>query len=358
MNAMEETMKTVYCLLAAALLVVPAGCDIGRSPDDTHTNLVGFFDPDTHEGLEEMSALVDFSTTRQYTGTGSINLPVAQAVFARVLLLELPEEGTCQAIAGPWARAGVAETRSRDMGEFVALRTYRDFGIEFVVKMPRTVMDPDHPELYQYIKIGAFFGFFEDEDYELEVICHGDEEGYIVENALETPEIKALDIVSPDYGAGRMIEIDADDPEDLTIEWTPSSERTDYFMIRIFPLTMARQVVCRAHDSDGSFTIPAAMLRTLPAGDTSIMVGRTSEKIFTFEGSKKGVATSSVNVLGMVAIGVDGDDDGFVRIEDGGTDCDDTFPFVNPGEPEDCDNGIDDDCDGLADADDPDCVDE
>ena len=346
--------KTALCLFAAALLSAPAGCDIGRNPDNTHTNLVGFFDPDTHEGQEEMSALVDFSTTRQYTDTGSINLPVGQAVFAKVLLLDLPEEGTCRAIAGPWSRAGVAETRSRDMGEFVALRTFRNLGIEFVVKMPRTVMDPDYPHLYQYIKIGAF-GFFEDEDYELEVFCHGDEEGYIVDEALETPEISDLDIVSPDYAAGRMVEIDADDPEDLTIEWTPSSERTDYFMIRVFPLTMSRQVVCRAHDSDGSFTIPASMLRTLPAGDASLMVGRTTEKIFTFEGSKQGIATSSVNVLGLAVIGGDSDDDGFVREDDGGTDCDDVSPFVNPGEPEDCNNQIDDDCDGSVDADDPDC---
>ncbi|NIN94816.1 MAG: hypothetical protein GTO49_07515, partial [Anaerolineae bacterium] len=54
----------------------------------------------------------------------------------------------------------------------------------------------------------------------------------------------------------------------------------------------------------------------------------------------------------------DADDDGYA-VEGGGcgpVDCDDTDPAVNPDAAEVCDNGIDDDCDGLIDADDPDCV--
>jgi hypothetical protein len=40
----------------------------------------------------------------------------------------------------------------------------------------------------------------------------------------------------------------------------------------------------------------------------------------------------------------------------GAVDCDDTNPQVNPGAVEVCDNGIDDDCDSLVDADDPSCT--
>ena len=39
-----------------------------------------------------------------------------------------------------------------------------------------------------------------------------------------------------------------------------------------------------------------------------------------------------------------------------GDDCDDTNPDVNPGEAENCTDGIDNDCDGLIDGNDPDCA--
>ena len=48
---------------------------------------------------------------------------------------------------------------------------------------------------------------------------------------------------------------------------------------------------------------------------------------------------------------VDLDQDGF----DTTTDCDDTNATVNPDAAEVCDDSIDNDCDDLIDADDPDC---
>ncbi len=48
---------------------------------------------------------------------------------------------------------------------------------------------------------------------------------------------------------------------------------------------------------------------------------------------------------------IDSDGDGFSPPED----CNDDDPYVNPGEDEDCLSGVDDDCDGATDGDDPDC---
>lgn len=47
----------------------------------------------------------------------------------------------------------------------------------------------------------------------------------------------------------------------------------------------------------------------------------------------------------------DEDGDGFGS----DVDCDDGNPNVNPDAPEICDDGIDNDCDGLMDGDDPEC---
>ena len=53
---------------------------------------------------------------------------------------------------------------------------------------------------------------------------------------------------------------------------------------------------------------------------------------------------------------VDWDGDGYGNPACGGHDCDDTDPAVNPGVKEVCTGGIDEDCDGLIDADEPECV--
>lgn len=52
---------------------------------------------------------------------------------------------------------------------------------------------------------------------------------------------------------------------------------------------------------------------------------------------------------------LDGDGDSYVSGDCGGDDCDDDRPDVNPGMEEICQNGIDDDCNGLSDEEDPAC---
>ena len=52
----------------------------------------------------------------------------------------------------------------------------------------------------------------------------------------------------------------------------------------------------------------------------------------------------------------DEDGDGYADEACGGDDCDDSDPGVNPGAAEICSGGEDEDCDGLADLEDPDCA--
>jgi hypothetical protein len=51
----------------------------------------------------------------------------------------------------------------------------------------------------------------------------------------------------------------------------------------------------------------------------------------------------------------DADSDGYNSPSCGGNDCNDSDPSINPGAIEVCDDGVDNDCDGLTDAADPDC---
>ncbi len=64
-------------------------------------------------------------------------------------------------------------------------------------------------------------------------------------------------------------------------------------------------------------------------------------------------SSASINIR---VVPEDGDGDGITTGELGGEDCDDTNPDIGPGATEVCD-GVDNDCDGLIDADDPDIAD-
>lgn len=58
----------------------------------------------------------------------------------------------------------------------------------------------------------------------------------------------------------------------------------------------------------------------------------------------------------MTPTSCDEDGDGYIDTACGGDDCNDSDAEINPGQEEVCDDGKDNDCDGLADGDDPDCA--
>jgi len=83
-----------------------------------------------------------------------------------------------------------------------------------------------------------------------------------------------------------------------------------------------------------------------------------------FTGAKNGttyhayyddLAVSASGRIGPVGGCPDADEDGAQDAACGGADCDDTNDAVGPSQAEVCDNGLDDDCDGMTDAADPMC---
>jgi hypothetical protein len=82
----------------------------------------------------------------------------------------------------------------------------------------------------------------------------------------------------------------------------------------------------------------------------------------SIEASGSGVTSSDQGVLSFTVTDcepcvTDDDGDGYIAESCGGPDCDDSRDDVHPGAPEICDDGVDNDCDGLTDYDDTeDCV--
>ncbi len=67
------------------------------------------------------------------------------------------------------------------------------------------------------------------------------------------------------------------------------------------------------------------------------------------DGTAEELLQVSLSGTGAPVPGADADGDGYASDQDGGDDCDDTDPNVNPGATEVCGDGVDNDCDGTTD---------
>ena len=94
----------------------------------------------------------------------------------------------------------------------------------------------------------------------------------------------------------------------------------------------------------------------VPYPDEMCAPDATSGKILARDAGHADTDDCSADFTVVPPTWCDADGDGYYDETCGGKDCDDSDPAVNPDAGEVCDNGIDDDCDGLVDGDDPDCL--
>lgn len=294
--------------LIAAFCSGPA-CDVGRHPDDVGTDFAGIFDPQTQEPT--LRGLVDFSMEiEKVPGAPPISIAVAQGAFAKLGMMDLPEEGSCEFIEGMWARYAVASLEAADVGPTISIRNEGPEGGSFEV--PIFLAEPDFPDLITYRspatnnELELLFGgmilstkFFNDSSYTVSAPGGPEGEAFDAAAALRTPEY--FDLTEP---ADLLnIRIDRSEPADLLVEWGPVSERSTLFLVRIIVIQgmdIAAQIVCNARDQDGFIWVPYEVLVQLPDGTGAFLAGRSKENFFDLPDGSRAVASAGMNYIGMV----------------------------------------------------------
>jgi hypothetical protein len=133
-------------------------------------------------------------------------------------------------------------------------------------------------------------------------------------------------------------------PAGGTQELSPPAARKGTLEAAIYPSSQL----------SGQVTLQAFAYFTADGGCTDGLYLNAASMPTTLSFSAGAVARVSLEVT-VPGMDVDQDQDGYWGSEQGGPDCDDQDPAIHPGAIEICNNGIDDNCNGLVDCQDPEC---